>query len=583
MSIYSKNSDNVVNVKNFGALGNGVADDTTAIQAAIDSIQTASAGGGTVYFPSGRYVVSSALSITGSNVRLAGDAAYYAGDINDYVDNCSCLLTNSASINIIEISPPSINGGKVSVENLRIYRPRALTPTGDGIAVDCSSYFYNGLNLRNVTLRCHKNGLSFNGAQGAGIISIRDCWIVINAEWGIYAESYVTNFSITGSVVRQNGDDDVGSSTSFCDSGMHGGICFDGTADAAFLAGNDFEGQNVGLRFDSIDGLVVQGNYFEDCANCGIACWTSSGDIVIEGNTMTATTPQDCAIFLSRCYGGGRIQNNTNQQVYLRECVDIDTPSDTMTPLSTWNVGSANHTFLATRASKIHAPVTHDKNNLSFAGLHPTSAVWEDTDEIAGPFGISRHVKKLTADATNGYTQCDVVNIPTPAVGEYMCASTFIYVPSGNTLGPTFTVFENIDGSGAEITTTYGAMTSIPRNEWVLFRFVRRVDASVTHDLYMRCSVPTSGEFHYLYGNHAGLYGQYPDLPQVCNVTEEARYYPCMDPANLSSLGNAVPTTGTWSVGERVYDATPSTGQPIGWVCTASGIPGTWLGFGDVA
>jgi hypothetical protein len=45
------------NVLDFGAAGNGVADDTSPIQAAIDTVFAA--GGGTVYFPAGTYLVTS--------------------------------------------------------------------------------------------------------------------------------------------------------------------------------------------------------------------------------------------------------------------------------------------------------------------------------------------------------------------------------------------------------------------------------------------------------------------------------------------------------------------------------------------
>jgi hypothetical protein len=51
-----------VNVKSYGAIGNGVTDDTAAIQAAIDAVLNA--GGGTVYFPDGHYLVAGALRTT---------------------------------------------------------------------------------------------------------------------------------------------------------------------------------------------------------------------------------------------------------------------------------------------------------------------------------------------------------------------------------------------------------------------------------------------------------------------------------------------------------------------------------------
>jgi hypothetical protein len=53
-----------------GAVGNNVADDTAAIQAAINAAQ--SAQGGIVFFPPGTYRTSSTLQVSASNVRLLG-------------------------------------------------------------------------------------------------------------------------------------------------------------------------------------------------------------------------------------------------------------------------------------------------------------------------------------------------------------------------------------------------------------------------------------------------------------------------------------------------------------------------------
>lgn len=45
---------------------------------------------------------------------------------------------------------------------------------------------------------------------------------------------------------------------------------------------------------------------------------------------------------------------------------------------------------------------------------------------------------------------------------------------------------------------------------------------------------------------------------------------------------SAVPSTGTWSVGDRVFNSVPSVGQPKGWVCTVAGTPGTWVSEGNL-
>jgi len=71
----------MINVKDYGAVGDGTTDDTAAIQAAIDEIETL---GGVVYMPAGRYKITSNLTITwpdatsedsGYEIALRGDGS----------------------------------------------------------------------------------------------------------------------------------------------------------------------------------------------------------------------------------------------------------------------------------------------------------------------------------------------------------------------------------------------------------------------------------------------------------------------------------------------------------------------------
>jgi hypothetical protein len=43
------------------------------------------------------------------------------------------------------------------------------------------------------------------------------------------------------------------------------------------------------------------------------------------------------------------------------------------------------------------------------------------------------------------------------------------------------------------------------------------------------------------------------------------------------------PTTGAHVRGEIVLNSAPSAEGFVGWVCTASGTPGTWLEFGEIS
>lgn len=58
-----------VNVKSFGAIGNGIADDTTSINNAIASLTT----GGAVFFPKGTYLCNSDITIALDNITLYGE------------------------------------------------------------------------------------------------------------------------------------------------------------------------------------------------------------------------------------------------------------------------------------------------------------------------------------------------------------------------------------------------------------------------------------------------------------------------------------------------------------------------------
>lgn len=69
--IYKRNTLDIVNVKDFGAVGDGATDDYEAIQNALDSV--GNAGGGEVYFPKGTYLTSKTLRIhSNTSIRGAG-------------------------------------------------------------------------------------------------------------------------------------------------------------------------------------------------------------------------------------------------------------------------------------------------------------------------------------------------------------------------------------------------------------------------------------------------------------------------------------------------------------------------------
>ena len=48
-------------------------------------------------------------------------------------------------------------------------------------------------------------------------------------------------------------------------------------------------------------------------------------------------------------------------------------------------------------------------------------------------------------------------------------------------------------------------------------------------------------------------------------------------------VGSAAPVTGSYTVGDIIWNSAPSAGATIGWVCVATGNPGQWKSFGTIS
>lgn len=141
----------LVNVKDFGAVGNGIADDTAAIQKAIDYTFSTPNGGGTVFFPDGRYKISAALQINGSGISLVGHSP-----------NAAQLVNTSLTAHLIEMGATAgVNEGN-RIEGMGF---SASLPKTGGAAI----YVHNAVNLVLRNIRCIENiwdGISLQGDTG---------------------------------------------------------------------------------------------------------------------------------------------------------------------------------------------------------------------------------------------------------------------------------------------------------------------------------------------------------------------------------------------------------------------------------
>lgn len=107
------------NVKDFGAVGDGVAIDTASIQAALDAAQNSQ--NGTVFFPPGTYLVDAPLTLS-TNGNYPGYCLVGCGT--------SSVITGSVNGYLIDRNVNTYQGGTWVVEKLKIINGH---PTGGGI------------------------------------------------------------------------------------------------------------------------------------------------------------------------------------------------------------------------------------------------------------------------------------------------------------------------------------------------------------------------------------------------------------------------------------------------------------------
>jgi len=136
-----------LDVRDWGARGDGTTDDTTSIQNALNAAD--SYGGGIIFFPPGTYIISATLKLP-SKVYIKGvsgttynkidiDTGGFLARVNTIIQ-----LANGATSGISMIEPKIPNDfSSAGIENLILYGNKAGNPQGSG---------YYGIKVNDVTL-----------------------------------------------------------------------------------------------------------------------------------------------------------------------------------------------------------------------------------------------------------------------------------------------------------------------------------------------------------------------------------------------------------------------------------------------
>jgi polygalacturonase len=263
----------IVSVKNFGATGDGVTDDTTAIQKAMNSMTS----GGTLEFPAGTYKYNKQLTLTKPNVKLWGYRA-------------TLIPTN-----------PDGNGISLEADNTHMYGFTRTAPSSWPRGCGSHPYLHLCYGIYITNSRNHEiidNTINY-GLGGPLVLNASDVLIARNTVYrttadAIHMTGASTNIRVLQNTTRENGDDGIA------------------------VVGYERRGNEPGNINILIEGNDVSGNYW----GRGIAV-SGGKDVTIRKNKVSKIFVA-AGIYVS-AEGGWDSSNNRNILVENNDVSDVQT------------------------------------------------------------------------------------------------------------------------------------------------------------------------------------------------------------------------------------------------------------------
>jgi hypothetical protein len=596
----------MVSVKDFGAVGDGVADDTAKIQAAIDAVSAA--GGGVLYVPEGTYAVSPLSMKTG--VRLVG-ASSASTTLQFPAGNATARC-----VSIIAHNDVTIESLTLDVNNAP--GPPQAVPTGPtAISIGASS-----------------------GSAGSNRIKIKDCRF-INGVIRPYIDNQVE--AVSRNLVIE-GCHFIGHSNLIPNTPPNSQLA-QGIRMLPIAAGcggwhfinNKFEKLNIALQvrkgsgtpgFDHVDSVVVSGN---------VAC-----DFPDDPNVSTSPYELFCITGLSvtgnTIYSGGRGFNGSlvkngiysgntayDQTVYFFEmqacdgvaivgnsaynCKSFVNETGSASYLGGIGIGSKN---VLIASNSIVGGNDGEPGTSSYQTY--TSTIFVNSNEPHANWKISDNLI-----FNPKYTDSSI-RFNYPVAGAEVSSNRILLGdstsrPTGITVrGTEITIKDNyIEYSGTLTDAVAGSNSLFP-----LLSFV--TGASFANIYIKGNTVKLAGTDGRTAPNNTGFIGigpfavgVLPGLVVEGNTLVGAYASPFYlgissgdtilkdndksratgsDTLNAAIVykrsrrvaeGTAAPSAGTWEVGDIVWNQSPGLGGPVAWICRTAGTPGTWEVFATVA
>jgi hypothetical protein len=538
----------VVSVKDFGAVGDGVADDTVAIQNAATAAQNRK-----LLVPDGTYKITTAISLP-SNIQVE-------------LEPNATITTAATGISILLASSKTnvcITGGRIQY------------------TVGGSTGLIGAVELNNCTYSDVEN-VSFAGAQFAGVLlnNSSNCTVANNS----FSATLGTHQDAADIFVTGNSNDNTAFGNQCTGTGAHGIIV-----------------QGPGITIPLRNRIIS--NFVNAKTTYGIVVYqvtAADNYTVVQGNEITGILGTGLAgasgsgIYIQTC-GGSVIADNI-----VKDCC-LNTTSATNAP------AGISIAFDQTFGPSLQ-PVSvtgNVVNSSKWSGIVVSSARGTLSGNSVNFTDTANGNGILIFDASNLAVVGNQVNLPTNVARPGIFINTTLARGIDNLTVSNNSVFGGNDAQIFSAKTSAGTTISgsfignvlksagasalgLTLNELLNATISGNCIDSAYIGLYIQNSsnvrgagnISRSGSlYRFLSGGTCS--NVYFDDSNDFDISTPGRIGNTVTGVSIEQRNNASPGAGNWQVGDRIEQSVPVVGNPKGWRCTVAGNPGTWVSEGNL-
>lgn len=584
-----------VSVLDFGAVGNGVTDDRAAIQAAVNAhpnvefpvgytflVQNATDrvylnsnnrlfGGGTVKRADDEWSIFEAIGTINAHIQnitidgLVFEGGGFTGNSDKGAAGLRCTFADNVTVT-------NCRANNIGLVSIGVFAERSSPNSGSmlSIGADGAGGIYDSLNLTNLS----KNIIVTNNIITNDTYIAQNYWTMIFVgvrEWNV--SNNVWNGPNAGPLfvggINGNGTYIYDQAKLKCYNGVFSDNVVRGRRPGFMLwnchnvvvADNSFYGHDTEpLDVEACSDILVTGNKIRG-SQFGLAIYYDCHNLHYENNdvvmdiTSGSTAQSLCTVAVGTNFGRLVVKNNRFNTVG----------------------------FGASPSNKVAGIVLYGgKGELIFEGNDVQQTVLIDVGNGYEYLSISNNRFTIDGGYTtmyNGFARpiIDQVIVISKAPVTGLGVFDFVgnrFIAKGNTVG-----YNCLRTASSSVQCIYNIKDN----------FVDNFNALVDFNPPTMAAIIASGVLHdVVITDNQMLTLSYPVTIQGTTTATQARFVwknNC-NGAGFDSIGaipTALPYPATFSVTSTVMNNTPTIGQPMGWVCTAQGNPGTWRPLANVA